>query len=296
MVSGDDEPGGKALLRTLAVGGKNYKDVGSHPRCVFIPAVMNVKGLLIDLDGTLYTGNVPIEGARKTLACLKDAGIPYRYVTNTTRQSRREIVARLDDMGFPVLEELVFTPATATNIKMRGHSCYPLVSETLFEDLGGLQFTSMSPEFVLVGDLGEDFTYVRLDAAFRQLMSGAELVALQKNRYWKKEDGLSLDAGPFVAALEYASGQVATVIGKPEPPFFRAALADLGLSAWEVAMVGDDARADVAGAQKAGLLGVQVKTGKYRVGIETPGAEPDLVLNSIAGLPEALGMQAGDKG
>jgi HAD superfamily hydrolase (TIGR01458 family) len=257
---------------------------------------MNVKGLLLDLDGTLYTGNEPVEGARETLARLKDVGIPYRYVTNTTRQPRREIVARLSEMGFPVLEELVFTPATAANIKLRGHSCYPLVSETLLEDLDGLQFASVSPEYVLVGDLGEGFTYVRLDAAFRRLMGGAELVALQKNRYWEKQDGLSLDAGPFVAALEYASGKVATVIGKPEALFFGAALADLGLSPWEVAMVGDDAHADVGGAKKAGLRGVQVKTGKYRAGISIPDAEPDLVLDSIAGLAEALGVQAGGKG
>jgi HAD superfamily hydrolase (TIGR01458 family) len=254
---------------------------------------MTVKGLLLDLDGTLYTGNEPVEGAREALASLKDAGIPYRYVTNTTRQPRREIVARLDDMGFPVLEELVFTPATAVNIELRGYSCYPLLSETLFEDLDDLQFTSVSPEYVLVGDLGEEFTYVRLDAAFRRLMGGAELVALQKNRYWQKKDGLSLDAGPFVAALEYASGKVATVIGKPEPPFFAAALADLGLSPQEVAMVGDDAQADVAGAQKAGMHGVQVKTGKYRAGISMRGAEPSLLLDSVAGLPEALGIQVG---
>ena len=105
-----------------------------------------------------------------------------------------------------------------------------------------------------------------------------------------------MDAGPFVAALEYASGKVATVIGKPEAPFFGAALADLGLSPWEVAMVGDDAHADVGGAKKAGLRGVQVKTGKYRAGISIPDAEPDLVLDSIAGLAEALDVQAGGKG
>lgn len=294
MVSGDDEPGGKALLRALAAENKDQAS-DLHP-APFYPAEMNVKGLLLDLDGTLYTGNEPVEGARETLARLKDAGIPYRYVTNTTRQPRREIVARLSEMGFPVLEELVFTPATAANIKLRGHSCYPLVSETLLEDLAGLQFASVSPEYVLVGDLGEEFTYVRLDAAFRRLMGGAELVALQKNRYWEKEDGLSLDAGPFVAALEYASGKVATVIGKPEAPFFGAALADLGLSPWEVAMVGDDVQADVGGAKKAGLRGVQVKTGKYRAGISIPDAEPDLVLDSIAGLAEALDVQAGGKG
>jgi HAD superfamily hydrolase (TIGR01458 family) len=256
---------------------------------LFILAV-NIEGLLLDLDGTLYTENRPVEGARETLIRLQAAGVPYRYVTNTTRKPRREVVAQLDNMGFPVRKELIFTPAAAANVKLRGSSCYPLVADALFEDLDGLRFGPEDPEYVLVGDLGEGFTYARLDGAFRRLMSGAELVALQKNRYWEREDGLSLDAGPFVAALEYASGKTATVIGKPEAPFFEAALVDLALQAREVAMVGDDIETDVAGAQRAGLRGVQVKTGKYRARVSIRGVEPDLVLDSVAGLPEALGL------
>jgi ribonucleotide monophosphatase NagD (HAD superfamily) len=117
-------------------------------------------------------------------------------------------------------------------------------------------------------------------------MEGAELLALQKNRYWRTASGLSLDAGPFVAALEYASGKQALVVGKPEPTFFRLALEDLGLAANEVAMVGDDAEADVVGAKKAGLSGIQVRTGKWQPGGDVTAA--DLVIDSIADLPEAL--------
>ena len=84
-----------------------------------------------------------------------------------------------------------------------------------------------------------------------------------------------------------ASGVSATVVGKPEESFFRLAVEDLGFEAHEVAMVGDDAEVDVAGAQAAGLRGVQVKTGKYRPGEE---GRPDLILESFAGLPEALGI------
>ena len=244
--------------------------------------------MLLDLDGTLYTENVPIEGAQEALASLYAAGIPYRYVTNTTRKPRREVVARLGEMGFPVREEMVFTTAAAANVRLRGRLCYPLVAEALLEDLNELKLASESPaEYVLVGDLGEGFTYARLDAAFRRLMSGAQLVALQKNRYWEREDGLSLDAGPFVAALEYASGKSALVVGKPEPAFFEAALRDMGLEAGTVAMVGDDAESDVAGAQRAGLQGIQVRTGKYRPG---RAAEPDAEIESIARLPEILGL------
>jgi HAD superfamily hydrolase (TIGR01458 family) len=123
-------------------------------------------------------------------------------------------------------------------------------------------------------------------------VDGAQLLALQKNRYWRREDGLSLDAGPFVAALEYASGRSATVVGKPEREFFELALRELGLAPHEAAMVGDDAEADVAGAQIAGLKGIQVRTGKYRPGVE---GRPDLVLESFAGLPEALGVWRGGR-
>ena len=226
-------------------------------------------------------------GAREALGRLEAAGLALRYVTNTTRKPRRTVVEGLRRMGFEVTECEVFTPARAAARVIRDKSCLALVDGSLLEDLEGITLTERSPDFVLVGDLGEGFTYPRLDTAFRCLMNGAKLVALQKNRYWRTGDGLSLDAGPFVAALEYASGESATVVGKPEEGFFRLALEDLGLEAVEVAMVGDDAEVDVAGAQAAGLKGVQVKTGKYRPGME---GSPDLAVQSFARLPDALGV------
>jgi HAD superfamily hydrolase (TIGR01458 family) len=248
---------------------------------------MRVRGLLVDLDGTLYVGDEPVEGVRGAIDKLKASGLVLRYVTNTTRKPRREVGEHLLSLGFEVEEAEIFTPARAAAGLIGEKSCFPLVDESLFEDLRGITFIASHPDCVLVGDLGEGFTYDRLNAAFRCLMDGAQLIALQRNRYWRREDGLALDAGPFVAALEYASGKSATVVGKPEKGFFQLALKDLGLRSHEVAMVGDDAEADVGGAQAAGLKGVQVKTGKYR-----PGAEgaPDLVLDSLAGLPEALGI------
>jgi HAD superfamily hydrolase (TIGR01458 family) len=246
---------------------------------------MHLKGLLVDLDGTLYVGNEPVAGARETISRLESSGLILRYVTNTTRKPRREVREHLLSLGFEVEEAEIFTPARAAAGLIGDNSCFPLVDESLLEDLQGVTLAEDRPEYVLVGDLGDGFGYDRLNAAFRCLMDGAELVALQKNRYWRTEDGLSLDAGPFVAALEYASGKNAAVIGKPEKGFFRLALENLGLGPREVAMVGDDAEADVAGAQAAGLRGILVKTGKYR-----PGAEgaPDLILGSFADLAEAL--------
>ena len=249
-------------------------------------ACMSIKGLLLDLDGTLYVGEEPIAGAREAVGVLEASGLALRYVTNTTRMPRRAVVERMRTLGFLVEENEIFTPAWAASRLIGARSCLALVEESLHEDLGRARLTEDSPEVVLVGDLGEGFTYARLDAAFRCLLEGAELVALQKNRYWNSGNGLSLDAGPFVAALEYASEKRAVVVGKPEESFFRIALEDMGLEASEVAMVGDDAEADVAGAKKAGLSGIQVRTGKWRPGGDM--GEADLVLDSVAALPMAL--------
>src|SRR5215212_2539128 len=239
---------------------------------------MRLGGLLVDLDGTLYVGGEPVEGAAEAIKRLEASGVLLRYVTNTTRKPRREVWEHLRSLGFEVQEAMIFAPARAAAGLIGSKSCFPLVDESLLED---------HQDHVLIGDLGEGFTYGRLNAAFRCLMDGAELIALQRNRYWRREDGLALDAGPFVAALEYATAKSATVVGKPERSFFRLALEDIGLDQHEVAMVGDDAEADVAGAQAAGLVGIQVRTGKY--GPEA-GVAPDLVLESFAALPDALGI------
>ncbi len=283
MVTGNDEPGRETLLRPVEPWLAETPDFESSVSYI---ATMEIEGLLIDLDGTLYVGDEPVEGAKEALDRLKTAGIEIRYVTNTTRKPRSAVRAKLGSLGFELREEEVFTPARAAARLIGERTCFPLVAGSLKEDLGGVHLTREAPDFVLVGDIGEDFDYTRLDEAFRLLVEGADLLALQKNRYWRTESGLSLDAGPFVVALEYASGKAATVVGKPEESFFRLALADMALDAGRVAMVGDDPESDVAGARSAGLLGIQVKTGKYRPE-EDRGA--DLTVESFAGLPEALG-------
>jgi HAD superfamily hydrolase (TIGR01458 family) len=187
-------------------------------------------------------------------------------------------------LGFEVEEGEILTPARIAARLIGTRTCFPLAAEALYEDLD-VPLTDETPDFVLVGDLGEGFAYKRLNEVFRFLMGGADLLALQKNRYWSTGGELSLDAGPFVAALEYASGKTATVVGKPEESFFQVALKEMGLEPGEVAMVGDDPESDVAGAQAAGLSGIQVETGKYR---PKDGGKPDRLVESFARLPEAL--------
>jgi len=247
-------------------------------------------GLLIDIDGVLHVGTKAIAGARETLEALRARGIPFRLVTNTTSRSRRLVVDRLVDLRFDVSEIDVLTPAAIAvrHCQANGYDRVALhVTPALREDLEELgdSSDSVDVEAVVLGDLGEAFTYARLNTIFRQLQGGAELVALQRNRVWQREDGLSLDAGPFVVALEYAVGREATVTGKPSPAFFQSALAELGVTAAAAAMIGDDIEADIGGALDAGLEGVLVRTGKFREdALDVSGITPTLVLNSIADL------------
>jgi len=166
-----------------------------------------------------------------------------------------------------------------------------LLPESTHADFDGFEITSDDPEMVLVGDLGPEFTFDRLNAAFRSLRAGAGLVAVHRNRYWLPEAGPTLDAGPFVAALEYAAGVEATLVGKPSAAFFRTAAARTGVELGRLAVVGDDLESDVAGARAAGLVSIQVRTGKFdpaRSAAALPAERPHRVIDSLADLPALL--------
>lgn len=229
---------------------------------------MSICGVLLDLSGVLYVGEHSLPGAREALERLRAAGLPVRYITNTTRSTRREIVARLAGMGLRVTSEEVFTAPLAARRLIEQRRLRPLllVHPGLEEEFAGLD--TARPDAVLLGDAGEGFTYGRLNAAFRLLIEGAPLLAMARNRYFKDGESLSLDAGPFVAALEYAAGTDAEVVGKPSRAFFHSAAADFECGPNEVVVVGDDVEADVVGAVGAGMGGVLVRTGKYRSGDE----------------------------
>ncbi len=249
---------------------------------------------LLDLDGTLYSADAPIPGAVHALARLRDRGTPFRLVTNTTSRSRRMLVERLAGYGFRVGPEEIVTATRAGAILLRGRGVSrvaPFVPAGALEDLDGFALaggTSDRPraaaDAVVLGDLGEQWTFALLQEAFEQLMAGAVLVALSRDRYFRQHERLVLDAGPFVAALEYAAGTTAEVAGKPSPAFFGAAVESLGLAADRtIAMVGDDLWSDVEGAQRAGLQGWLVRTGKFREDVlRNAPVSPDRVLSSVA--------------
>jgi len=237
------------------------------------------------------------------VAALRRAGVPFRFVTNTTSRTRAGLVGRLREYGFVADASEILTPITAAGTIARERGCTVLApffpSASLadlegFELQGGTSRRSLqhpaAPQAVLVGDLGEQWTYALMQEAFSYVLDGALLIALSRDRYWRSGNGLALDAGPFVAGLEYATSREALLAGKPSPDFFRAAAAGLGAvgSGAALAMIGDDLWSDVRGAQQAGYRGWLVRTGKFREdALRESGIRPDRILQSVADLREA---------
>ena len=223
-----------------------------------------VKGVLLDLSGVLYIGNKLLPNALSSVNSLNKQNIPIRFITNTTRSTRDDLLKKLSNKGLKIPKEQLFTAPLAAHqyIKAKKLTPYLLIHPNLrpeFSDFYNENFDS-----VLLGDAGLEFTYEKLNKAFRILFEGAPLYAMGDNRYFKEEDGISLDAGPFVHALEYACGARATVLGKPAKEFFLQAIKDFHCTPDQVVMVGDDVDADVNGALFAGLQAILVQTGKYR--------------------------------
>ena len=255
-------------------------------------SVNRISALLIDLDGVLYVEDEPVAGARAAVERLRGAGLALRFVTNTTAHSRARTLHKLDLLGFAVGERELVTPAALAvgHCRSSGHRRVALVmNDEVKRDFADLEEADEAADAVVMGDLGEAFGYDVLNRAFRHVMDGAELIALQKNRYWMRADGLSLDVGPFVAAIEYATGREAYVVGKPAPAFFAEVLGDLGVDAGEAAMIGDDIESDIGGAQRAGLAGILVRTGKYREdAVLVSGIVPTATVPSVAEVPALL--------
>lgn len=255
-----------------------------------------IEGVLLDIDGVLAVSWEPIEGAARTVGWLRDEGIAFRLVTNTTTHTCADLAGVLSGAGIAVEPGEIITAVVGTAAYLREHRpgarCFLLSDGNAREDLEGVTLVGPGAEdadVVVVGGACDDFSYANVNRVFRMLMNGAALVAMHKNLYWKTGGGWELDGGAYVHALEQAAGVEATVCGKPSAPFFDAALGMLGAPAERVCMVGDDIVNDVLGAQALGLIGVLVRTGKFRPeDLEAAGGAPDLTIDSIADLPALL--------
>ncbi len=259
----------------------------------------SVRAVLIDIDGVLTVSWQPLPGAVQALREIRDSGRAVALLTNTTSRTRASIAETLSAAGFPVAAEDILTAPAITAAYLAEHfpgaRCSLLNSGDIREDLEGVSVVDLVdegtvPEVVIIGGAGPEFDYTSLNRAFGHLQRGARLVAMHRNPYWRTDRGLQLDSGAFLLGLEKASRMEALVTGKPSPAFFEAALAHVGVGADQALMVGDDVESDVLAAQRAGITGVLVRTGKYLPETHRAASgEPDHVVDSFANLPALLG-------
>jgi HAD superfamily hydrolase (TIGR01458 family) len=251
--------------------------------------------ILLDVDGVLHVSGAPIAGAPAAVRRLREAGHRIRFVTNSTTRSRAQLAESLRAMGIDVADDELQTTGDVAAKALAGKRVLALTMPGILDDLDGLQLVGMNVDAVLLGgaDEGEEtgrvFSYLNLNRAFHELEAGADLFCLHKNKWWQTADGARLDAGAFVAGLEYAADTEATVLGKPSSAYFGAALETLEAEPGLTWMVGDDLEGDCIGAHKHGMRTILVRTGKFRPdAIERSQIQPDGIISSIAQLPDWL--------
>jgi len=250
----------------------------------------NIEAILFDLDGVLYIGDSLINGAAETVRQIQQLGHRIAGVTNTTTQPRGAIAGKLKMMGIIIPEPAIYTPASLARKHVGDKSAALFIRSALNVDFEGIRQNEKDPDYVVMGDIGgEGYPPETLRTIFEMVMGGAKVLALHKNRFWQKPDGLHLDLGVFVAAIEYATGKNALVLGKPSTDFFHGICRELNVLPEHTLMIGDDIESDIGGAQKAGLKTVLVETGKYREAfVKQTGIKADLVIPSVADLTDAL--------
>jgi len=251
--------------------------------------------ILFDLDGVFYQGNKAIDGSSEIAEWVKDNNIAHLFVTNITSCPRSALVSKLANYNIHTTEDHILTPVVAMVHWLKRHPpkhkialFLPESTKHEFSDFLWQENELESVSEIIIGDLGETWSFDRLNQAFRILMQQPtpHFFALGMTRYSLAEDGLRLDVAPFIVALEYATGLQAQIMGKPAKSFFKTAVDILGSTADKTIMIGDDIHGDIDGAQHAGLKGVLVKTGKYLPTDMAQGIQPFAILDSINDLPD----------
>ena len=271
---------------------------------------MAVGGVLFDIDGVLVTSWKPIPGAAETLQVLADNQIARSYLTNTTTRTRVQIAELLTDAGMDVSADEVITAAVLTAEYVRSRypdaRCFLVNSGQIAEDMPGIDIVYSSefddgtvpdtPDVVLLGGAGPEYNHLTLSLVYDWMAQGVPVVAMHRSTSWNTTEGLRIDTGMYLIGMEETSGRQATAVGKPAPEGFLAAASRLGVDSDEMYMVGDDLNNDVLAAQVTGMIGVLVRTGKFRQdtldrwAADEFAMQPNHVIDSVADLPPLLGL------
>ncbi|MDK2869060.1 MAG: hypothetical protein PWP39_295 [Pyrococcus sp.] len=257
--------------------------------------------IVFDMDGVLYRGNTPIDGAKEVIEFLKEKGIKFAFLTNNSTKTPEMYREKLLKMGIDVPADSIITSGLATRIYMKKHfepgKIFIIGGRGLVEEMEKLNWGIVSIEearkgfwkevkYVVVG-LDPELTYEKLKYGALAIRNGAEFIGTNPDKTYPGEEGIYPGAGSIIAALEAATDKKPLIIGKPNEPMYEVLKEKLGEG--EIWMVGDRLDTDILFAKKFGMKAIMVLTGVHSLSdIEKSGIRPDLVFPSIKELLEYL--------
>jgi inorganic pyrophosphatase len=250
------------------------------------------KGIIFDVDGVLEFKGQVYPGAIELIRRLRQNGIIIRILTNSTLKSRKSCAAKLNQMGFEILEKEVVTAsyATAKYLKsLKPRSCWVMLKREGLAEFKHFVHDDQNPEYIVLGDYREDFKFENMNKALKLLLGGSKLIVMITEKVDHSMGDVELTVGAYGKMLEDAAGIAATWIGKPNKYVFDVALKTMGVRRHQVLMVGDRISSDILGAKTAGIKSVLVKGGEFQESDLTGEVQPDYVVDSIKQLSELLG-------
>lgn len=251
-------------------------------------------GFLIDMDGVIYKGSELIPGADRFIAELLMRDIPFRFLTNNSQRTRRDITAKLGRMGISISEDHVFTCAMATArflaLQKPNGTAFVIGEGGLLNALhrNGYAVVDHDPDYVVVGE-GRTFNCEMIDRAVSMVAAGAKLISTNPDPSCPIPGGIRPGCGAIVSVIEKATGIAALSVGKPSPVMMRMARKEIGMRAEETVMIGDTMETDILGGMQLGYRTVLVLSGgTAREDLRRYAYQPTYILDSIANVSDTL--------
>jgi HAD superfamily hydrolase (TIGR01458 family) len=247
--------------------------------------------LLIDMDGVLRLGNNPAPGVPEFFKYLENSDRKVCILSNSTLADSSGFVNFFKNNFIDCIIPILTTVEGTLKYVQDNYEKIEIYCSENVKHLFREFIDNESPQAIIVGDIGRDWNFEILNDIFKKVLAGADLIAMQKNKFWSTpEEGLLLDAGSFIKAIEHAAGKEALLIGKPSPLYFQNALEFIGLNRDEkFLMLGDDLETDILGAKKLNSTGILIYTGKTnKEMVKSSNVKPEFEVHNLFDVIELL--------
>jgi len=244
-------------------------------------------GVIFDVDGVLEFQGVVYPGALELLDHLRDRDMTVRVLTNSTLKSRRTCAERLNAKGFHIDKEEIITAsyATAQYLKtLHPRSCWVMLNGEGLEEFRTFHLDERNPEYIVLGDLREDFNFHNMNQALKLLLQGSKLVVMITEKVDNSMGDVELTVGAYGKMLADAARVEATYIGKPNRIIFDMTLETMNIEKNNILMVGDKIESDIRGAKNVGIQSALVKAGEFKESDLESDIKPDYLCESIQDL------------